>query len=127
MNRLFEIPNGNGHAELLLVNNVHVNVFLVSLKAGGVALNLTEASRVFILDPWWNPAVELQAMDRVHRIGQYRPITVTRLIIDNSIESKILELQKKKGSSTLPSTDGRIHDRRRAGRRRPGARATYAR
>ena len=58
MNRLFEIPNGNGHAELLLVNNVHVNVFLVSLKAGGVALNLTEASRVYLMDSWWNPAVE---------------------------------------------------------------------
>ncbi|BGP23778.1 DNA repair protein rad16 [Rhodotorula toruloides] len=71
-------------------------VFLISLKAGGVALNLVEASRVIILDPWWNPAVELQAMDRVHRIGQHRPITVTRLIIENSIESRILDLQKKK-------------------------------
>ena len=58
MDRLFEIPSGKGHAELLLVNNVHVNVFLVSLKAGGVALNLTEASRVYLMDSWWNPAVE---------------------------------------------------------------------
>ncbi|GAA5823589.1 hypothetical protein JCM11251_000689 [Rhodosporidiobolus azoricus] len=71
-------------------------VFLISLKAGGVALNLVEASRAILLDPWWNPAVELQAMDRTHRIGQHRPITVTRLIIENSIESRILELQKKK-------------------------------
>lgn len=61
MNRLFEIPSGKGHAELLLVNNVHVNVFLVSLKAGGVALNLTEASRVYLMDSWWNPAVEYRA------------------------------------------------------------------
>ena len=61
INRLFEIPSGNGHTELLLVNNVHVNVFLVSLKAGGVALNLTEASRVYLMDSWWNPAVEYRA------------------------------------------------------------------
>ena len=61
MDRLFEIPSGKGHAELLLVNNVHVNVFLVSLKAGGVALNLTEASRVYLMDSWWNPAVEYRA------------------------------------------------------------------
>ena len=61
MDRLFEIPSGKGHAELLLVNKVHVNVFLVSLKAGGVALNLTEASRVYLMDSWWNPAVEYRA------------------------------------------------------------------
>ncbi|RKO95464.1 hypothetical protein CAUPRSCDRAFT_1479, partial [Caulochytrium protostelioides] len=73
-----------------------VTVFLVSLKAGGVALNLTEASRVFVLDPWFNPAVEDQAFDRIHRLGQHRPITITRLIIANSIESRILELQGKK-------------------------------
>ncbi|KAI9292890.1 hypothetical protein K502DRAFT_325583 [Neoconidiobolus thromboides FSU 785] len=71
-------------------------VFLISLKAGGIALNLTEASRVFICDPWWNPAVEDQAMDRIHRLGQYRPIQVTRLVVENSIESRILQLQAKK-------------------------------
>lgn len=53
------------------MKNVHCTVFLVSLKAGGVALNLTEASRVYMLDSWWNPAVEYQAMDRVHRLGLY--------------------------------------------------------
>ncbi|KAJ3342600.1 DNA repair protein rad16 [Entophlyctis luteolus] len=74
----------------------NVTIFLVSLKAGGVALNLTEASRVFILDPWWNPAVEDQAFDRIHRLGQHRPIKITRLIIENSIESRILQLQDKK-------------------------------
>ncbi|KAJ1964614.1 DNA repair protein rad16 [Dimargaris xerosporica] len=71
-------------------------VFLISLKAGGVALNLTEASQVFICDPWWNPAVEDQAMDRIHRLGQCRPIKITRLVIENSIESRIIELQEKK-------------------------------
>ncbi|GAA5855624.1 hypothetical protein JCM8547_001622 [Rhodosporidiobolus lusitaniae] len=71
-------------------------VFLISLKAGGVALNLVEASRAILVDPWWNPAVELQAMDRTHRIGQHRPIKVTRLVIENSIESRMIELQKKK-------------------------------
>ncbi|KAI8341863.1 SNF2 family N-terminal domain-containing protein [Chlamydoabsidia padenii] len=76
--------------------NPDITVFLISLKAGGVALNLTEASRVFICDPWWNPAAELQAMDRIHRLGQYRPILITRLIIENSIESRIIQLQEKK-------------------------------
>ncbi|OMH83638.1 DNA repair protein RAD16 [Zancudomyces culisetae] len=71
-------------------------VFLVSLKAGGVALNLTEASHVFICDPWWNPAVEDQAMDRIHRLGQRRPIRTTKLIVENSIESRIVVLQEKK-------------------------------
>jgi DNA repair protein RAD16 len=73
-----------------------LNVFLISLKAGGVALNLTEASHVFICDPWWNPAVEDQAMDRIHRLGQHRPIRITRLIVENSIESRIVQLQQKK-------------------------------
>lgn len=59
------------------MDNPGVTVFLVSLKAGGVALNLTEASRVYLMDPWWNPAVEVQAMDRIHRLGQHRPIIGT--------------------------------------------------
>ncbi|CAN7134704.1 unnamed protein product [Brassica rapa subsp. narinosa] len=71
-------------------------VFLMSLKAGGVALNLTVASHVFMMDPWWNPAVERQAQDRIHRIGQYKPIRVVRFIIENTVEEKILKLQKKK-------------------------------
>lgn len=75
-----------------------VEVFLVSLKAGGVALNLCEASQVFLLDPWWNPSVEWQSGDRVHRIGQHRPVTITRLIIEDSIESRIIELQAKKAN-----------------------------
>ncbi|KAI7881473.1 hypothetical protein K492DRAFT_66756 [Lichtheimia hyalospora FSU 10163] len=80
-------------------------VFLISLKAGGVALNLVEASRVFICDPWWNPAVELQAMDRIHRLGQLRPIKITRLIIENSIESRIVQLQDKKTALVESTVD----------------------
>ncbi|GAA5963246.1 hypothetical protein JCM3765_005774 [Sporobolomyces pararoseus] len=89
-------------------NDPECTVFLISLKAGGVALNLVEASRVILCSPWWNPATELQAMDRAHRLGQHRPIQVTRLIIENSIESRILELQKKKenlAASTLGDDD----------------------
>ncbi|EOA39673.1 hypothetical protein CARUB_v10008314mg [Capsella rubella] len=71
-------------------------VFLMSLKAGGVALNLTVASHVFMMDPWWNPAVEKQAQDRIHRIGQYKPIRIVRFIIENTVEERILRLQKKK-------------------------------
>lgn len=78
------------------MTNPRVTVFLVSLKAGGVALNLTEASRCFIMDPWWNPSVENQAVDRIHRLGQKRPIEVTRFVIENSIESRIVQLQEKK-------------------------------
>lgn len=75
-----------------------VEVFLVSLKAGGVALNLVEASQVFILDPWWNPSVEWQSGDRIHRIGQTRNCRITRLVIEDSIESRIIELQEKKAN-----------------------------
>jgi len=76
--------------------NSKITVFLISLKAGGVALNLVEASRIFIMDPWWSPAPENQAMDRIHRLGQHRPIQITRMIIENSIESRIVQLQEKK-------------------------------
>lgn len=71
-------------------------LFLISLKAGGHGLNLTAADYVFILDPWWNPAVEAQAVDRVHRIGQTRPVFAYRLICRDTVEEKILELQKHK-------------------------------
>ncbi|KAK5082779.1 DNA repair protein rad16 [Lithohypha guttulata] len=80
------------------MTNVDVEVFLVSLKAGGVALNLTEASRVFIIDPWWNPAAEWQSADRCHRIGQRRPCVITRLCIEDSVESRIVLLQEKKAN-----------------------------
>lgn len=72
------------------------DLFLISLKAGGVGLNLTEADYVIILDPWWNPAVEDQAADRAHRIGQRRPVTVYRMVIENTIEEKIVQLHSQK-------------------------------
>jgi superfamily II DNA or RNA helicase len=71
-------------------------VFLISLRAGGVGLNLVEADTVIHYDPWWNPAVENQATDRAYRIGQTKPVFVYKLIVENSIEQKILELQDKK-------------------------------
>ncbi len=71
-------------------------VFLISIKAGGLGLNLTEADYVFILDPWWNPAVEAQAVDRAHRIGQKRKVFTYKFITRNSVEEKILQLQQKK-------------------------------
>ena len=73
-----------------------VTVFLISLKAGGVALNLTTANRIYLMDPWWNPAAEYQAMDRTHRLGQHRAITVVRFVVRNTVEEKILALQEKK-------------------------------
>ncbi|GAB3006826.1 hypothetical protein GCM10027051_02960 [Niabella terrae] len=77
-------------------NNDEVRVFLISLKAGGVGLNLTAADYVYIVDPWWNPAVEQQAIDRTHRIGQTKNIFAYRMICKDTIEDKILKLQEKK-------------------------------
>ncbi|MCE2832753.1 MAG: DEAD/DEAH box helicase, partial [Chitinophagaceae bacterium] len=76
--------------------NDAVRVFLISLKAGGVGLNLTAADYVYIVDPWWNPAVEQQAIDRTHRIGQTKNIFAYRMICKDTIEDKILQLQEKK-------------------------------
>ncbi|HEY9315132.1 SNF2-related protein [Williamsia sp.] len=71
-------------------------VFLISLKAGGFGLNLTEADYCFVCDPWWNPAAEAQAIDRTHRIGQTRPVTVYRLVSADTIEAKVIALQDRK-------------------------------
>jgi SNF2 family DNA or RNA helicase len=76
--------------------NEDIQVFLISIKAGGVGLNLTEADYVFILDPWWNPAVEQQAIDRTHRIGQKNTVFIYKFITKNSVEEKILALQERK-------------------------------
>ena len=70
--------------------------FFISLKAGGMGLNLTAANYVILLDPWWNPAVESQAADRTHRIGQTMPVTVYRLVCKDTIEEKVIELHAKK-------------------------------
>jgi superfamily II DNA or RNA helicase len=72
------------------------DLFLISLKAGGLGLNLTAAEYVFLLDPWWNPAVEMQAIDRAHRIGQTRNVFAYRLIAKDTVEERVLELQKGK-------------------------------
>ena len=77
-------------------NNDSIPFFLISLKAGGVGLNLTAADYVIHLDPWWNPAVEMQATDRAHRIGQDKPVIVYKIIARESVEEKILQLQEKK-------------------------------
>jgi hypothetical protein len=77
-------------------DNAHVRVFLISLKAGGVGLNLTKADYVFILDPWWNPAVESQAIDRAHRIGQRNTVFSYKFITKDTVEEKILALQQRK-------------------------------
>jgi hypothetical protein len=77
-------------------NDPDCKLFLISLKAGGLGLNLTAAEYVFLLDPWWNPAVEAQAIDRTHRIGQTRPVFAYRLIARDTVEEKVLELQKSK-------------------------------
>jgi SNF2 family DNA or RNA helicase len=73
-----------------------IRVFLISLKAGGVGLNLTAADYVFILDPWWNPAIEAQAVDRAHRIGQQKTVFTYKFISKDTVEEKILALQNKK-------------------------------
>ena len=81
-------------------------VMLISLKAGGTGLNLTAADHVFLLDPWWNPAVEDQAADRAHRIGQNRPVMVYRLIAKDTVEEGILALQDKKRALADAALEG---------------------
>jgi SNF2 family DNA or RNA helicase len=71
-------------------------LFLISLRAGGLGLNLTAAEYVYLLDPWWNPAVEAQAIDRAHRIGQTRKVFAYRIIAKDTVEERVLELQQTK-------------------------------
>lgn len=82
------------------------DLFLISLKAGGTGLNLTRADTVILYDPWWNPAVEAQAIDRAHRIGQTAPVFVHRLIAEDTIEEKMLTLQTRKQSFADALWDG---------------------
>ncbi|MEO7146214.1 MAG: DEAD/DEAH box helicase, partial [Bryobacteraceae bacterium] len=89
--------NRQAHVERFQ-NDPDCKLFLISLKAGGVGLNLTAAEYVFLLDPWWNPAVEAQAIDRTHRIGQLQPVFAYRLIARDTVEEKVLELQQSKRS-----------------------------
>ena len=80
----------------------------ISLKAGGVGLNLTEADYVFVLDPWWNPAVEAQAIDRTHRIGQTRPVMVYRLVAADTVEQKVVDLSARKAELFASVLDGEV-------------------
>src|SRR4029079_150495 len=89
-------PKEVRHARVEEFQSGSNELFLISLKAGGFGLNLTAADYVIHLDPWWNPAVETQATDRAHRIGQERPVTVYRLITENTIEERIVELHQTK-------------------------------
>ncbi|HET7070640.1 MAG TPA: DEAD/DEAH box helicase, partial [Nocardioides sp.] len=86
--------------------NGEAPVFLISLKAGGVGLTLTEADYVFVLDPWWNPAVEAQAVDRTHRIGQRKTVMVYRLVAEDTIEQKVMELKERKAALFAQVIDG---------------------
>ena len=101
-NIIFEYLDGQTKNRQERVENFQKNpdipVFLLSLKAGGVGLNLTAADYVFILDPWWNPAAEAQAIDRTHRIGQSRSVFAYKIISKDTVEEKILEIQKQKKS-----------------------------
>jgi len=81
-------------------------VFLISLKAGGTGLTLTEADYCIVLDPWWNPATESQAVDRAHRIGQTRPVVVYRLVARDTIEEKVMELKAAKAGLFASMMDG---------------------
>jgi SNF2 family DNA or RNA helicase len=81
-------------------------VMLVSLKAGGTGLNLTAADHVFLLDPWWNPAVEDQAADRAHRIGQDKPVMIYRVVARDTVEERVLALQEHKRRVAAAALDG---------------------
>ncbi len=97
-------------------NDPDCGVFLVSLKAGGLGLNLTAAEYVFLLDPWWNPAAEAQAVDRAHRIGQTRPVFAYRLIARDTVEEKVIELQQSKrelAAAIIGEDNALIRDLRR--------------
>ena len=87
--------------------NREVPVFLISLKAGGRGLNLTAADTVIHYDPWWNPAAEDQATDRAYRIGQDKPVFVYKLIAANTVEERILDLQRRKGSLSAATIEGK--------------------
>jgi SNF2 family DNA or RNA helicase len=113
-NICYEYLIGSTKNREAVVNNFQENkvvrVFLISLKAGGTGLNLTEADYVYLIDPWWNPAVENQAIDRSYRIGQNKQVVAVRLICPDTIEEKIMKLQdgKRDLSEGLIKTDNSI-------------------
>ena len=100
VHRTFSGETTNREALVHEFQSGSIPVLLVSLKAGGVGLNLTEANTVIHYDPWWNPAAESQATDRAHRLGQTKAVFVYKLIAANSVEERILELQRRKAQLT---------------------------
>jgi SNF2 family DNA or RNA helicase len=111
---VYEYLDGQTHDRQARVerfqNDPDCRLFLISLKAGGLGLNLTAAEYIFLLDPWWNPAVEAQAIDRAHRIGQTRPVFAYRLIARDTVEEKVLQLQsvKRDLASAIISEDSSL-------------------
>ena len=101
-------PVGVRQELVRVFQNGGIDFFLISLKAGGTGLNLTRAESVILMDPWWNPAAESQAADRAYRIGQKNPVTIFRMVAQNTIEEKVLNLQeaKKKLSEEFIDSDG---------------------
>ncbi len=101
--------DGKTHDRLSVIDDFersHSGVFLISLKAGGTGINLTSADTAILYDPWWNPAAEKQAEDRLYRIGQTQRVMIYRLITDDSVEEKIQELQTKKNDLSNQILDG---------------------
>ena len=109
--------------EIARFRSGEASVFCISLKAGGFGLNLTEADYVFLLDPWWNPASEAQAVDRAHRIGQRRQVMVYRLVAAGTIEEKVMVLKARKGELAASVLDA---DPDGEGEHGGGARGTAA-
>ncbi|CAG8588404.1 11258_t:CDS:10, partial [Gigaspora rosea] len=101
-------------------NDPEIKVFLISLKCGSLGLNLTAADQCFIMDPWWNPSIEDQAVDRIYRLGQTRPVSIFRFVIENTIEDRVIELQEKKRSMVSQAFGERI--RKDASKRLEGTR-----
>jgi SNF2 family DNA or RNA helicase len=100
-------PTARRDAEIARFRSGEASVFLISLKAGGFGLNLVEADYVFLLDPWWNPASEEQAIDRAHRLGQSKQVMVYRLVAEGTIEEKVMQLKAKKGALVAGVLEGR--------------------
>ena len=96
---IYKLTGKTKNRELIIENfqkNTNAAAFFISLKAGGTGITLTTADYVFLVDPWWNPAIENQAIDRLHRIGQTQPVFVYRLITPGTIEERVQELQSEK-------------------------------
>jgi SNF2 family DNA or RNA helicase len=89
-----------------------VRILLASLKAGGVGLNLVAASNVILVDVWWNPSIEYQAIDRVHRLGQVRAVHVFRFVCSESVEERMIELQAKKNNMSTQALSGGLGEKK---------------